>query len=203
MALRDEEIDRYSRQILVPEVGGRGQERLLHSSVTYAGTCETTTTAIEYLSAAGVRVSCEEGPEAPHRGATDFLLLAIGDSKINTIITATTAWRTRARRLVVAEETKAGVWYSRGTLTGDCIRCIVDGGREAAGTLGSSPALSAAQVAGAAIALDIISELLRLSPADDRSVVTLASGGTMRRREDLDLSTCIHRTESARIASGA
>jgi hypothetical protein len=37
MQLGDEEIDRYSRQILLPEIGARGQQRLLASSAAIVG----------------------------------------------------------------------------------------------------------------------------------------------------------------------
>lgn len=35
--LTDAQLERYSRQVLLPEVGGRGQERLLAAAVTLAG----------------------------------------------------------------------------------------------------------------------------------------------------------------------
>ena len=37
MPLTDAQIDRYSRQIILPEVGGRGQERLLARCVEVIG----------------------------------------------------------------------------------------------------------------------------------------------------------------------
>src|SRR5262245_51082553 len=35
--LTDAQLERYGRQVLLPEVGGRGQERLLAATVTLAG----------------------------------------------------------------------------------------------------------------------------------------------------------------------
>ncbi len=53
-ALTDERIELYSRQILLPELGGRGQRRLLRSSCLLVGTDEALTFAATYLAGAGV-----------------------------------------------------------------------------------------------------------------------------------------------------
>jgi molybdopterin/thiamine biosynthesis adenylyltransferase len=50
--LTDAQIERYCRQIIVPEVGGRGQERLLAATVVFSG--RGSTAASLYLVAAGV-----------------------------------------------------------------------------------------------------------------------------------------------------
>jgi SAMP-activating enzyme len=50
----DEQIERYSRQIILPEVGGRGQRRLLNSKVLVVGAGGLGSPAIAYLAAAGV-----------------------------------------------------------------------------------------------------------------------------------------------------
>lgn len=52
--LTDTQIDRYSRQIILPEVGGRGQERLLAARVTVLAEIEDLTPALNYLVGAGV-----------------------------------------------------------------------------------------------------------------------------------------------------
>lgn len=54
MLLSDEQIDRYSRQIILPEVGGRGQQRLLAAHVAVAGAAAGVEWAAVYLAAAGV-----------------------------------------------------------------------------------------------------------------------------------------------------
>lgn len=54
MALSDREIERYSRQIILPEIGGRGQERLLAAVVAVAGAGPLAATAARYLVGAGV-----------------------------------------------------------------------------------------------------------------------------------------------------
>jgi adenylyltransferase/sulfurtransferase len=54
MALSDTQIDRYSRQIVLPEIGGRGQERLLASAVCLAGRGAVIESAARYLAGAGI-----------------------------------------------------------------------------------------------------------------------------------------------------
>ncbi|MGH7964503.1 MAG: HesA/MoeB/ThiF family protein [Candidatus Binatia bacterium] len=52
--LSDSQIDRYSRQIILPQVGGKGQEKLLHARVLVNGSGLVQSTALLYLAAAGV-----------------------------------------------------------------------------------------------------------------------------------------------------
>jgi hypothetical protein len=52
--LTDAQIDRYSRQIILPEVGGLGQERLLAARITLLAELEDLTPALNYLVGAGV-----------------------------------------------------------------------------------------------------------------------------------------------------
>lgn len=54
--LDDAAIERWSRQILLPEVGGRGQERLCATEATVSGTGDAAALASVLLAAAGVRV---------------------------------------------------------------------------------------------------------------------------------------------------
>ena len=54
MALTDDQLERYSRQIVLAEVGGEGQERLLSSSVFVIGAGGLGTPAVIYLAAAGI-----------------------------------------------------------------------------------------------------------------------------------------------------
>jgi molybdopterin/thiamine biosynthesis adenylyltransferase len=52
--LTDHQIERYSRHILLPEVGGKGQKKLLESSVLCIGAGGLGSPVIMYLAAAGV-----------------------------------------------------------------------------------------------------------------------------------------------------
>ena len=52
--LSDHQIERYSRQIVLPELGGRGQQTLLSAAVAVIGSGTLSTAALTYLAAAGV-----------------------------------------------------------------------------------------------------------------------------------------------------
>src|SRR5208337_316117 len=66
MTLTDAQIERYSRQIIVPRVGGRGQERLIAARMLLAGDARDIETPLAYLvgagvGAIGVRVAGDQG----------------------------------------------------------------------------------------------------------------------------------------------
>ena len=54
MSLTDAQIDRYSRQIIVPRIGGRGQERLLAARMLLVGDARDIEAPLAYLVGAGV-----------------------------------------------------------------------------------------------------------------------------------------------------
>ena len=54
MILSEEQINRYSRQIVLKEVGGIGQKKLLDSKITIVGLGALGSPVAYYLSAAGI-----------------------------------------------------------------------------------------------------------------------------------------------------
>lgn len=54
MSLGDDQLDRYARHIVLREIGGEGQQRLLAATVAIVGAGGIGTPAIQYLAAAGV-----------------------------------------------------------------------------------------------------------------------------------------------------
>lgn len=54
MNLREDQIERYSRQIILPNVGGKGQERLLDAKVLIIGAGGLGSPAALYLASAGI-----------------------------------------------------------------------------------------------------------------------------------------------------
>jgi len=52
--LSDEQLDRYARHIILKEIGGAGQQRLLSAHVALVGAGGIGAPAIQYLAAAGV-----------------------------------------------------------------------------------------------------------------------------------------------------
>ncbi|MEK6727494.1 MAG: molybdopterin-synthase adenylyltransferase MoeB [Candidatus Omnitrophota bacterium] len=54
MPLRDDQVERYSRQIILPNVGGKGQEKILKAKVLIIGTGGLGAPCSFYLAAAGV-----------------------------------------------------------------------------------------------------------------------------------------------------
>lgn len=54
MTLSDRQLDRYARHIVLKEIGGEGQRRLLAASVAVVGAGGIGSPAIQYLAAAGI-----------------------------------------------------------------------------------------------------------------------------------------------------
>ena len=54
MSLREDQIERYSRQIILPNVGGKGQEKLLSAKVIIIGAGGLGSPAALYLASAGI-----------------------------------------------------------------------------------------------------------------------------------------------------
>ncbi len=188
MPLNEDQIARYSRQILVPQIGGRGQEHLLRSSVLCIGDAAPLRTATAYLQGAGVTVrSVTALPTSSGKNTFDLLIAAHPTDEMK-------AMELESGDLPVMqlESTSAIAWYSRRTRARDCIPCIRECGRRSARALtAQSPTPAVDGAAGAALALDVLMELLGLPGTP--SVVAFGHGGSCRRANELDFAGCPHR----------
>jgi len=82
--LSDFQIERYSRQIILPQVGGKGQEKLLRARVLVNGSGSLQTAALLYLAAAGV------GTIGVIADASSPVLAALAPDQRDTVSTALT-----------------------------------------------------------------------------------------------------------------
>jgi hypothetical protein len=98
MTLTDAQIDRYSRQIIVPHIGGRGQERLLAARILLCGDARDIEAPHAYLVGAGVG-SISLKPSADH---FDLALVIIGSEDARKIANEL-ANDTDVRALVIAQ----------------------------------------------------------------------------------------------------
>jgi hypothetical protein len=76
MTLTDAQIDRYSRQIIVPRIGGRGQERILAARMLLVGDACDIEVPRAYLAGAGVGKIVTVADQSP--GRFDLALAIIG-----------------------------------------------------------------------------------------------------------------------------
>src|SRR5580693_2857107 len=95
MTLTDVQIDRYSRQIIVPRIGGRGQERILAARMLLVGDARDIEAPRAYLAGAGVGTIVTVADQSP--GRFDLALAIIGSE----------AARKVAKEIVVQREVQA------------------------------------------------------------------------------------------------
>jgi molybdopterin/thiamine biosynthesis adenylyltransferase len=95
MTLTDAQIDRYSRQIIVPRIGGRGQERILAARMLLVGDARDIELPQAYLAGAGVGTIVTVADQ--WAGRFDLALAIIGSE----------AARKVAKEIVVQREVQA------------------------------------------------------------------------------------------------
>jgi hypothetical protein len=91
--LSDAQIERWSRQIVLPEVGARGQERLCAARAAVRGAGAAAAVAADLLARAGVQVTCDPA---------DVVLDLDEESVPAAVAPIVVCGRRRGARLVVA-----------------------------------------------------------------------------------------------------
>jgi molybdopterin/thiamine biosynthesis adenylyltransferase len=159
--LDDQTLERFSRQILLPEIGGRGQERLLGAGVALAG--DTGGLVADALLRAGIGRVC--GPK-------------LGDAAVVVDLTSAGTAARRAGTTPVVRATGAGLRVRVTTLIGrPCAACLVPD-VDAPGSM--SPA---AALARAALAATECLRVLLLSPTAGRDTIMDLGSGAFRARD--------------------
>jgi hypothetical protein len=161
VTLAEADVERWSRQILLPEVGGRGQARLLASRVAVTGSGPAAETAAILVERAG--------PAVVGAGAAADLRIALVDDGAPLAGDAPlVAGILSASRLVVA------------TLVGrPCAACLPAGAippSPAPSSLPPALAAPAALLAGALVATEALRVLLDAPTAGRLHVLDLAGG---------------------------
>ena len=114
--LSDQQIERYSRQIILPQWGGRGQETLLAASIAIVGSDAISTAAAMYLAGAGVGRLALSAP-AP-LSALDGLNPDCRTTALPTLLTPAAADEVARCDVVLVCGAASGTWQ---TLNAACI----------------------------------------------------------------------------------
>jgi molybdopterin/thiamine biosynthesis adenylyltransferase len=114
--LNDQQIERYSRQIILPQLGGLGQETLLAAAVAIIGRDDLSTVAAAYLAGAGVgRLALSA---AAPLAVVDGLNPDCRTSALPTLLTRAVADEVAGCDAVVVCGAASGTWQ---TLNAACI----------------------------------------------------------------------------------
>src|SRR5438874_6569338 len=126
MSLTDEQVDRYSRQIILPEVGGRGQERLLAARVLVAGDDAAADAAVTLLGRAGVgTLDVAGGTGAP---PADVIVDLTADTATRALLTR---GRQAGRPFVLGERPSRMELVVRTVVGRPCAACVGSQGVDA------------------------------------------------------------------------
>ena len=161
--LRDEEIERYARQIIVPGIGAAGQARLCASRVTAVGNPEGVESALTYLASAGLHVL-----RAPGCAPVDCVVVADVEPGLVAAVSSVspTAW---AAWYVLDESTIRG-----GVTTVARLRPVLEAER-AHGTQRRGASPLAHRIAGLDAACGVVAALLGWRLAGERYEVRLSA----------------------------
>lgn len=165
--LSDAQIERWSRQILLPDVGGRGQLRLLAARVGLVGDDPVAAQCVDLLQRAGVPVTAGVVPD-------DAEVLI--DLAADTDASVTLARRAVAAGVPLVRGRLAGAAGSVDTLTGRPCGCCVTPGQPSPAR-GSGPLIRpAAQALSALVAAEVLGALLAPPRHGRRQRFDLAAG---------------------------
>jgi hypothetical protein len=176
--LSDAQIDRYSRQIVLSEIGGRGQERLLRAEVAIEGGGDAAFVCASYLAGAGVGTLSLGGIQPCAR-----LAHALDPETRNPDCRLVREPRQPSVMIVIGRRVppsfpsgSAVIWGAAG---GECLRrAYLPAGRACAPCLRDvasrqSPEESFPQILGTVLALEVLRTLLEFSPDDRSSLVEI------------------------------
>jgi molybdopterin-synthase adenylyltransferase len=184
--LTDSQIERYSRQIVLSEVGGRGQEHLLAARATIVGSGEAAIFCAAHLAAAGVgwlyldgvdtgaplaravalstrNVDCTIGPV---RAECSDVTILFGEIPPGIVV--------RDVPLVWGSGTAEGIVAARFPNGRGCLACLAELPRSR-DTGGSSPRLL-----GALLALLALRALLKIDASDGPELLRFLRDGLLR-----------------------
>ncbi len=180
MRLSDQQIEQYSRQILVPEIGGTGQQKLLSSALAWRGESAAVDSAVGYLRGSGIEAA----------GSPDDADLVVADRSALPLADAFPA----GAPLLLLHCAGATAWYSEGCTTSDCPSCIAEAIDARAGSADGTGPAALALVLGCAAALELTRRVLGLGTSR-LGLIEIADGGLTRRRFDLEPGRdCRHRS---------
>jgi hypothetical protein len=151
VTLSDALVERYSRQILLPEVGGRGQERLCAARAVVVGGGPAAAYAASLLAAAGAVVAIADGAPGTLAIALDGRTAVVARVHPNGAVVVTPAGR-------------------------PCAHCLPDATWGA--PVGAAPASDAArdQIVGAVVAGEALRVILGLATHGRAQTVDLGAG---------------------------
>jgi hypothetical protein len=176
--LSDSQIDRYSRQIVLSEIGGRGQERLLRAEVAIQGCGDAALVCATYLAGAGVGTLSLSGIK-PRDGLGNALDLVTRNPDCLLVREP----RQPSVTILLGGDVPDGfpsaspvVW---GATSGHCVRTVhFPAGHACASCLrelagGQSADEASPQILGTVLAVEALRALLELSPNDCASLVEI------------------------------